>query len=93
MKTKAATDVGLRKRKGVVLAPSRENSLHRAPEGSGSDPHLPGSPPESQWGAYETKAEFDEAVGNFLAYLEILREWDAKEKAAHDGPPVPSPND
>jgi hypothetical protein len=93
MKTKAATDVSLRKRKGVVLAPSRENSLHRAPDVSSADSRLAEKAPEPKWLGYETEADFDEAVENFLAYLEILREWDAKDKAADDGPPLQFPDD
>lgn len=93
MKTKAATDVSLRKRKGVVLAPSRESTLHRAPDGSRADAQLVKRASAPQWLGYESEEDFNEAVENFLAYLAILRDWDAKERAADDGPPLQSPDD
>lgn len=93
MKTKAATDVSLRKRKDVLLTPSRDTSPHRAPSVVNDESQHTAKPPEPQWLGHESEEDFNEAVENFHAYLEILREWDAKEKATHDGPPLSFPDD
>jgi hypothetical protein len=42
---------------------------------------------------YADESDMQEAVSNFRLYLAILEEWDAKEKAADDGPPLQSPDD
>lgn len=42
---------------------------------------------------YENEEAMREAVENFRHYLAILQEWDEKEKAVHDGPPLRLPDD
>lgn len=42
---------------------------------------------------YEDEDDMREAVENFRHYLAILQEWDEKEKAAQDGPPLQLPDD
>jgi hypothetical protein len=66
---------------------SQESLKRESTAKTGKDPTLPeeDAPAVNAEGelaalAYDTEFEIQEAVDNFNAYLEILREWDAMEK-------------
>lgn len=87
MNARAASEVDLRKRKGALVAPLRESSPS-SPRGEEDGKPLTEKELLARELGYETEDDFDEAVRNFDTCMEILREWDAKEKATRDGSPI-----